>query len=154
MSAPVIPTLEPAFEVEVHLAQPDDMGATRAGRRRIVPIVGGTVRGGLDGDILPGGADWQVIRDDGAIEIDCRYSARTTTGDLVYLQVQGVRSGEPAVLEALLRGDAVPPDEYYFRTAIRLETSAPELLHLQDSIYVASCIRDADRVRFTAYRVT
>lgn len=154
MSAPVVPTLEPAFEVEVHLARPDDMGSTRVGRRRIVPIVGGTVRGELDGEILPGGADWQVIRDDGAIEIDCRYSARTRTGDLVYLQVQGVRSGAPAVLEALLRGDVVPPDEYYFRTAIRLETSAPELLHLQDSIYVASCIRDADRVRFTAYRVT
>ncbi|MCM3695100.1 DUF3237 domain-containing protein [Microbacterium oleivorans] len=151
---PVVPTLEPAFHAEIIVGPPGDLGTTRVGHRRIVPVLGGTLTGGLAGEILPGGADWQTVRADGAIEIDCRYTARTDAGALVYLQVTGVRSGAPAVLESLLRGDPVDPSEYYFRTAIRFETSAPDLLHLQDSIYVASCVRTADRVRYDTFRVS
>ena len=152
--APVTPALEPTFDVEVVVGRPEDLGATRAGHRRIVPILGGALGGGLVGEILAGGADWQLLRDDGAIEIDCRYSARLVDGSLLYLQVSGVRSGSPAVLEALLRGEHVDPQEYYFRTAVRVETSAPHLAHLQDAVLVASCVRTADRVRYVAYRLT
>ncbi len=154
MATPSIPALEPAFEVRVDLGPPDDYGTTRAGHRRVVPIVGGAISGGLEAEIVPGGADWQVLRDDGAIEIDCRYSARTPAGESVYLQVSGVRSGPPEVLEALLRGDPVDPARYYFRTAIRIETGAARLASLQRSVFVASCIREANTVRFVAYRVT
>ncbi|KAA9085031.1 DUF3237 domain-containing protein [Microbacterium radiodurans] len=154
MVRPTTPGLEPAFEVRVDLGPPDDYGTTRVGHRRVVPIVGGAVSGGLDAEIVPGGADWQILRDDGAIEIDCRYSARTAAGELLYLQVSGVRSGDPAVLDALLRGEPVDPGDYYFRTAIRIETSAPRWAELQRSVYVASAVREANTVRFTAYRVS
>ncbi|GAA1056254.1 UPF0311 protein [Agromyces luteolus] len=153
-AAPTVPALEAAFDVVVHVGAVDDYGATRAGHRRVISITGGRITGSITGEILPGGADWQLVRPDGTLEIDGRYSARTDTGDLLYLQVAGVRSGEPAVLESLLRGEPVDPSAYYFRTAVTVETSAPHLADLQRSVFVASCIRDADAVRYTAYRVT
>jgi hypothetical protein len=154
VSAPAVPGLEPAFEVEARLGALEDHGVTRAGHRRVVPILGGRVTGRFAADLLPGGADWQLVRPDGAIEIDTRYSARTADGGHVYIRTFGVRSGRPEVLEALLRGDAVDPSAYYFRLCVRLETSVPALVALQQSVFVASAIREADRVRYAAYRVT
>lgn len=163
-----VPGLEPAFTVDARLGPLEDHGVTRAGHRRVIAIAGGRVSflasgpagaglpgdGPLDAEILPGGADWQVVRPDGTIEIDTRYSARTALGEFLHLRTSGVRSGPPAVLAALLRGEAVDPASYYFRVAVYLETSAARLAFLERSIFVASAIRGADSVSYTAYRVT
>lgn len=151
---PVVPALEPAFEVDAQLEPLADYGVTRAGHRRVIGVAGGTVTGGLEGVILPGGADWQSVRPDGTVDIDGRYSIRTTRDELVYLQVRGVRSGPADVIAALLEGRAVDPSEYYFRTSIEVETSSPRLSEWQKKIFIASCVRDADGVRYRAYRVT
>ncbi len=125
---------------------------TRSGHRRIIPVIGGTISGDVTGVIIPGGADWQTVRADGSIEIDGRYSARCDDGVLLYIGAQGVRSGDPAVLEALLRGEDVDPTAYYFRAALTIESARkPEL---ERSLYVASYVREANRVRYVAYRVT
>ncbi|HWT32439.1 MAG TPA: DUF3237 domain-containing protein, partial [Microbacterium sp.] len=120
--------------------------------RRVVPITGGRITGAFDGEILAGGADWQTVRADGSIEVDGRYSARSTDGDLLYLHAVGVRSGDPEVLEALLRGDDVDPSAYYFRATVTLESATrPEF---ERSVYIASYVREANAVRYVAYRVT
>lgn len=150
-----VPTLELAFRVEARLGPLEDHGPTRAGHRRIIPVIGGTIRGPeLDAEILPGGADWQILRADGAVDVEARYSARTREGELLYLTSRGVRSGDPAVLEALLRGERVDPADYYFRTALTVETSAPRLRHLEHSVYVVVAEREADVVRYDAYRLS
>jgi Protein of unknown function (DUF3237) len=149
-----VPGLEPAFTVDARLGPLEDHGATRAGHRRVIPIAGGRVSGLFEAELLPGGADWQVVRPDGTIEIDTRYSARTAAGEFVHFRTSGVRSGPPGVLAALLRGEAVDPAEYYFRVAVYLETSAPRLAALERSLFVASAVRGADSVAYTAYRVT
>jgi len=155
-----VPGLEPAFTVDARLGPLEDHGVTRAGHRRVVPIAGGRVGGlpdgetRLDAEILPGGADWQVVRPDGSVEIDTRYSARTAAGEHVHFRTSGVRSGPPSVLAALLRGEDVDPAAYYFRVAVYLETSAPRLAFLERSIFVASAVRGADSVSYVAYRVT
>ena len=161
-----VPGLEPAFTVDALLGPLEDHGMTRAGHRRVVPIAGGRVAavsgGWLDGlaggpfaaEILPSGADWQLVRPDGTIDIDTRYSARTSAGEFVHFRTSGVRSGPPEVLAALLRGELVDPAAYYFRVAVHLETSAPRLAALERSVYVASAVRGADSVTYTAYRVT
>lgn len=154
MPAAPVPGLEPAFAVDALLGPLEDHGVTRAGHRRVVPIASGRISGMFDAEILPGGADWQIVRPDGSIEIDTRYSARTPDGEYVHLRTSGVRSGPPDVLEALLRGEDVDPAKYYFRVAVRLETSAPRLAILERSLFVASAIREANRVAYTAYRVT
>lgn len=148
------PGLIERFRVEVELGPLEDHGITRAGHRRIIPIVGGRITGEIDAAILPGGADWQLLRPDGAVDVDGRYSARTGAGELVYLHAQGVRSGEPAVLEALLRGDAVDPASYYFRTVVTVETSAPALAWMQHRLFLCAAQRDASTVRYTAYEVS
>jgi hypothetical protein len=145
--------LERVFRAEVVVGDVEDHGVTRAGHRRVIPILGGRLSRGVDAEVLPGGADWQVVHDDGVLEIDTRYSARTADGGLLHLRTRGVRSGPPEVLEALLRGAPVAASDYYFRIVVTVETSVPALRHLQDSLIVAAAARSADRVVYDAYRV-
>jgi hypothetical protein len=154
MTGAPIPGLEHAFDVEVVLGALEDHGETRQGHRRVVPIVGGSVRGLFDAEILAGGADWQIVRPDGTIEVDARYTARTPGGAHILIHATGVRSGPPEVLEALLRGEPVDPSAYYFRTVVTLEAAGADHAELQRAIFVASAVRSADRVTYSAYRVT
>ena len=56
-------------------------GVTPYGERRIINILGGTVEGPkLKGRILPGGADWQIVREDGTAELVARYTLQATDG--------------------------------------------------------------------------
>jgi hypothetical protein len=145
--------LDRVFRAEVVVGEVEDHGLTRAGHRRVIPILGGRLSDGVEAELLPGGADWQVVHDDGVLEIDTRYSARTADGGLLHLRTRGVRSGPPEVLEALLRGAPVAASDYYFRIVVTVETSVPALRHLQDSLIVAAAARSADRVVYDAYRV-
>ena len=145
--------LDRVFRADVLVGDVEDHGVTRAGHRRVIPILGGRLSHGVDAEVLPGGADWQVVHDDGVLEIDTRYSARTADGGLLHLRTRGVRSGPPEVLEALLRGAPVAASDYYFRILVTVETSIPGLRHLQDSLLVAAAARSADRVVYDAYRV-
>ena len=148
-----VPTLAFKFDVTVELGTVEDHHATSAGARRVVPILGGRITGSVDAEILAGGADWQLIRNDGTIEIDSRYSARTTTGDLLLLHARGLRTGPPDVIEQLRRGADVDPGVYYFRTTVQVETAAEHLAGLQRSLFLAVAQRQASAVRYRAYRV-
>jgi hypothetical protein len=63
----------------------------------------------LSGRVLPGGADWQVIRADGVADLDARYALETTDGALIYVRNRGYRHGPPEVLRALAEGREVDP---------------------------------------------
>lgn len=153
MTALPVPTLDPEFDVTVELGPLEDHHRTSAGHRRVVPILGGRITGAVDAEILPGGADWQLVRADGTIEIDSRYSARTDRGDHLLLHARGLRTGAPDVLERLRLGDDVDPGEYYFRTTVEIETAASALADLQRNLFVAVARRQADAVQYRAYRV-
>lgn len=146
-------TFTPAFDVTVDLAPIEDHSGTSAGHRRVVPILGGRITGRVDAEILPGGADWQIVRPDGTIEIDSRYSARTTDGALLLLRAKGLRTGNPDVLERLRQGDDVDPSEYYFRTTVAVETATVALADLQRHLFVATARRQSNTVLYRAYRV-
>ncbi|TGD13587.1 DUF3237 domain-containing protein [Brevibacterium sp. S111] len=149
---PPVPTLERSFDVVAELGPLEDHGMTRSGHRRVIPVIGGSISGAVAGEIIPGGADWQVVRSDGSIEIDGRYSARLDDGNLLDIHARGVRSGEPAVLAALLDGEDIAPDDYYFRAALTIESAQHS--EFENSVFVASYIRESSRVRYTAYRLT
>ncbi|MEV4776087.1 DUF3237 domain-containing protein [Microbacterium sp. LWH12-1.2] len=148
-----VPTLESAFDVTVELGPIEDHHSTSAGSRRVVPILGGRISGAVNAEILAGGADWQLIRPDGTIEIDSRYTARTASGDHLLLHARGLRTGPPDVLGRLRRGEDVDPHEYCFRTTVQIETAAAHLADLQRSLFVAAAQRQAKAVRYRAYRV-
>src|SRR5215208_5689021 len=96
------PGLTFAFELRAQVGMPLEVGELPQGRRRIVQILGGTFAGpGLKGKILPGGADWQIVRTDGFTELDTRYSLETDKGELIYVQNAGVRRAAPDVMKKL-----------------------------------------------------
>ena len=86
--------LERLFVAEISLAKPQELGETPQGRRRIIGITGGSFSGAkLSGRVLPGGADWQVIRADGVADLDARYTLETGDGALIYVRNRGYRHG-------------------------------------------------------------
>ena len=146
---------QPIFTIQAELAGILNLGATPYGERRIIDILGGTVTGPkLKGRVLSGGADWQIIRADGAADIQARYTIETETGHRILVSSDGLRHGPKAVLDALARGDKVDPALYYFRTVMRFETSDdPEVSWLNRILALASGMREARGVRLDVYEV-
>src|SRR5262245_51151465 len=122
------PQLEFAFEVHAEVGPPVEIGRTARGRRRIVPILGGTFEGAtLKGRVAPGGGDWQIVHPDGLSELDTRYTLETDAGDLIYVQNRGIRHAAPEAATRLLAGEPVDPSLVYFRTTPTFETASPAL---------------------------
>lgn len=157
---PVVPQLQPFLQVVVTLAPALSVGATALGVRRIINITGGHFTGQtpcgepLTGAVLPGGADWQLVRADGVALLEARYTLQTTDGDLIYVQNRGIRHGPPEVLAALARDEEVDPTHYYMRTTPTFETGAPHYGWLNELIAVGSGLRHADAVVLDFYRVS
>ena len=147
-------TLQPLLRAEITLATPQELGDSPLGRRRIIPITGGTFRGErLSGRVLPGGADWQVIRTDGVADLDARYTLETDDGALIYVQNQGYRHGPAEVIKRLAAGEAVDPALYYMRTTPRFETGAERYQWLNRIICLATGARRAAAVELEVFEV-
>ena len=106
----------------------------------------------MRGEVLPG-ADWQIARRDGVLDIDAQYALRERGGGIVRVVSQGYRHGPSDVLAALARGEHVDPAAYVFRTTMRFETGAPSLEWLNRTIAVATGERRARQVLLDAYRL-
>jgi hypothetical protein len=151
---PTPPGLVLAFEAHVLLGTPLEVGRVPRGRRRVIPIVGGTFEGtGLKGRVLSGGADWQIVRDDGLAELDTRYALETDKGQIIYVQNAGIRRAPPEIMAQLLAGQPVNPTLVYFRTVPTFETAAPELQWLTRSVFVGTGERNPSDVVIRFWRV-
>ncbi|WP_331767502.1 DUF3237 domain-containing protein [Embleya sp. NBC_00896] len=149
---PPPPGLEFLARFRVDLDPMLDLGDTPWGRRRVIPIVGGSFEGPrLRGEVLAGGGDWQVVHAGGAADIDTRYTLRTDDGALVHLATTGLRHGPPEVLARLGRGEDVDPRSYYFRLVCRFETGDARYDWLNRTIGVAAAMRSANTVRYDAH---
>jgi hypothetical protein len=141
------PELRFAFAIRAKVAPIKDLGQTARGHRRIIDILGGEVFGPrLEGEILPGGADWQIVRPDGTIEVVARYTIRSSAGATIYVQNEGLRAASPEILARMSNGEAVPLGSYHFRTAPRFETAEPSLKWLECATFVGKAARAPDRV--------
>lgn len=148
------PTLQLLYSAVVHVAEPWVVGQTPSGLRRIINITGGSFSGpNLSGEVLPGGADWQIIRADGVTDLEAKYTMRTDDGALIYVTNWGLRHGPDAVMARLQAGERVDPAEYYFRTVPRFETGAEQYAWLHQRVCVASGARWADQVMLNVYAV-
>lgn len=85
----------------------------------------------LRGTIMPGGGDWEIVRDspDPSLEgdgkrqtayLDTRYNLLTHDGAVIYLRTTGSRTGKKDVLEKLGEGTR-EPDEYCMRLHLTFE---------------------------------
>ena len=147
------PQLEFLMAISAEVAELVTMGAAPLGERRVVYIAGGTFAGPrLRGDVLAG-ADWQIARRDGALELDARYALKEERGGIVQVVSQGMRHGPPEVLARLARGEEVDPASYFFRTFMRFETGAPELAWLNKVMAVGSAERKARQVILQVWKL-
>jgi 5-methylphenazine-1-carboxylate 1-monooxygenase len=146
--------LQPLMKIKVTLEPVRDLGETPLGRRRIIGITGGSFAGpGLSGKVLPGGADWQLIRSDGVAFLDARYTLETTDGALIYVSNKGYRHGPKEVIERLAKGEEVDPALYYMRTTPWFETAAAHYAWLNRAVCVATGARRAAAVELDFYEV-
>lgn len=152
---PPPPALVPMTHIDCEVGALASLGAAPQGERRYVPLGGGTVRGPeLNGTLVEGGVDWQWNRADGVLEIAAHYVVRTDDGALVEIRSEGYRHGPPEVMARLARGEAVPREDYFFRTLVRFTTGAPQWAHLNKTMAIACGQRDARLVRLDLYRLT
>lgn len=80
----VLPKTEFVYEAIVELAPTVPLGDSPLGERRMVPITGGTFEGpNLRGKVLPGGADRQLVRKDGARVLNALYEMQTDDGAIL-----------------------------------------------------------------------
>ena len=109
-AGPVPPQLTFVMELRVTVGPPVDIGDGPRGRRRIVPIESGAFDGPLvRGSVIPGGADWQIVREDGVTELEARYTMQTDAGELIYVRNVGLRHAPPGILQKLSAGEDVDP---------------------------------------------
>jgi Protein of unknown function (DUF3237) len=145
---------EPIFRIHAELAEILTLGQTPRGERRIINILGGRVDGAkVNGRILPGGADWQIIRHDGVAELDARYTIETVGGARILVVSEGLRHGPPDVMAQLARGEPVDPGLYYFRTCMRFETADPAVAWLNRILALGRGIREVRAVHIDVYEV-
>ena len=136
------------------LAPPQELGDTPLGRRRIIAITGGRFSGArLSGRVLPGGADWQVIRVDGVADLDARYTLETGDGALIYIRNKGYRHGPDEVMQRLAAGEAVDPTLYYMRTTPWFETGDSRYAWLNRIVCVGTGARRAASVELEFFEV-
>jgi len=146
--------LEPLLKADITLAPAQELGESPLGRRRIINITGGTFRGErLSGKVLPGGADWQVIRADGVADLDARYTLETSDGALIYVRNHGYRHGPADVLKKLSAGEEVDPSTYYMRTTPLFETGDPRYAWLNRLICVGTGARKKSSVHLEIFEV-
>ena len=146
--------LRPLLKAEITLAAPQELGDTPQGRRRIINITGGRFSGErLSGRVLPGGADWQIIRPDGVADLDARYTLETNDGALIYVHNHGYRHGPPEVLKKLSSGENVDPSLYYMRTTPLFETGDARYAWLNRIVCVGTGARRPNSVELEIFEV-
>ena len=149
-----MPSAQPRLEHVADLIARVDPPIEVSPTRRMIAITGGEVSGpGLNGIILPGGADVQVVRPDGTLELVARYVIQTADGALIYVENSGLRHGPPEVMEKLRRGEPVDQGLLYFRCTPRFETAAPQYQWLTRHIFLGMAARFPTHVAINFFQL-
>jgi hypothetical protein len=126
--APTVPT-EYAFTIEASIAGAMPMGTSIDGERRSIPITGGSFAGeGIKGEVIPGGADYQVTRADGTTLLTAVYMIRTDDGALINV------SNEGYIVPPGTRGN----EAQYFRTSPKFTAPTGKYGWLNNTVFVSA----------------
>lgn len=98
------------WEAKVKIGEMINVGESKRGVRRVIPILGGTFEGPeIKGTILPMGEDWQLVRPDGDTELYARYLLKTDDGHIIH------------VLNQALIHEGGENNEFYSKSVLDLE---------------------------------
>jgi hypothetical protein len=151
------PALEHVADLIVHVSSPIEAGSVTGlnsrGRRRIIPITGGTVTGQINGRVLPGGADFQIVVSETTADLDARYMLELDSGEHIFVQNRALRRGSAADIARLVRGEPVAPEAIYFRCVPTFEVSSPALEWLTQSLFIGTGARFPDHVQLSLFRI-
>lgn len=111
------------YEALVTIAPAVEVGPSSHGKRRYIPITGGTFRGPkLEGTVQSGGADWQLERPDGVTEVDALYSMTCADGEVIIVHNHGL----------------IAANGTYLRTSPSFEAPSGPHAWLNQSVFVGS----------------
>ena len=149
------PQLEHVCDLAVTISAPIEVGLTPAGLRRMIPITGGTVTGPrLNGKVMAGGADFQLILNGGTqAHLDARYVMELDDGSRVFVQNTALRVASLENSQRIMHGQPVDPSAVYFRCQPKMEATAPQWAWLSESQFIGTGRRAPDGVFLSFYRV-
>jgi hypothetical protein len=153
MITPVEPQLKLLTRGTVQVGPAQIVGPMPLGERRVVPILGGVFEGRLSGEVIPGGADWQIVTPEGVAFLEARYTVRTREGALIYICNKGIRHAPPSVMSRLAKGEEVGPAEYYCRTTTSFETGNAACSWINRIVAISSVARLPSAVVVEMYEV-
>lgn len=113
-----------------------------SGYLRVIPIIGGTFEGKLNGEIVSGGADWNTSRDNGVAHVFAKYLIKTEDGEYIAIENEGkIRFDEKSIIKTSPRFQADSKGNYAW---------------LNSGIYVASLEPGAKegQVEITVYKMS
>lgn len=134
-----------AFRLDVDLDPPIDIGNTYAGERRVIALTGGTFAGPqIRGRILPGGADWNVVRPDGVVHAWARYTIETDDGVPIMVTNEGLQQGPADTMQRILSGQPFDKRQWYARTRPVFEVHHPKYDWLNRFVFVGDLLPPTD----------
>lgn len=102
------PAMDFVLELNVTTGDAFSIGATGSGQRCVIPITGGSFSGpGISGDVLPGGADYQLA--DTAhkrTHLEAIYCLRTDDGEYIHVRNRGIIAGDYFYTSPVFEADA------------------------------------------------
>ncbi|HEU4324330.1 MAG TPA: DUF3237 domain-containing protein [Roseiflexaceae bacterium] len=138
------PGLELVMSLRVEIAPALEVGEIGYGFRRVIPITAGVFAGPqIRGVVLPGGADWNLARPDGVVEVWARYTLRADDGTLIGVTNAGL----------LVRQ---PDGGLLARTTPQFEVAGERYAWLRRGLFVGTLAPEADggAVQLDFYRLT
>ena len=142
------------FSLAIRVGTPIVAGDTGHGGRRVIPVLGGEVRGpGMKGVIFPVGADFQTIRSNGFTELEAKYAFEMADGAVIYIENIGIRFGPKELLDRIAKGEIVDPALIYFRSVPKFETGSDKYRWLMENLFVGVGSRYPDRVELDVHQV-
>lgn len=128
------PSLEHVMTVNALIEPLIVMGRTPSGERRVAPIIGGTFEGrSCKGSIMPGGEDWQLVRDDGTMHLDARYWLKAEDGTIIRVH------NSVLIVLPEKRGETKLP---YARSTVKLEAPIGKHDWVNKAVFVGTLVAD------------
>lgn len=132
-----------------------DMGMTCNGATLISPTDGGRFEGDeMRGEIVPVGMGATYTPNPGQNDIDSLMMLKTEDGAHILMEMKAFLDIDAELEEKLMKGEAVSPDEYYFKGTVLFKTGDERYKWLERKVCVCTTeIKNWECVNTTVYLV-
>ena len=142
--------IEKIADVIVNLNPP-----TMAGTKIIYTVKSGTIKGKINGIILPIGGDFTTLISPTNVKLDVREVIQTEDSATIYVTKTGFIYSDTATFKLIVtgKGKGINPDKYYFRSTYYFETTSPKYDWLNHTIGIAIGTLTESGVSYKLYAV-